>query len=165
MAAAAAADNDPCLFLYSCIVLSYTIFCTTNLANLEPAGTHYFWKYSTTLYGTVLLPPSGCTLHHINKVDIRYFKFAHAGRWLILFKHHFTLLKRFVFLYMWLLKFGHYISHLSINTKASCITYILFAYVTFYMPLIRLSPITTNRPNANSFKFVFIAHIWVSCGN
>jgi hypothetical protein len=116
----------------------YTILCTTNLANLEAAGTHYFWKYSTTLYGTVLLPPSGCTLHHINKVDIRYFKFAHAGRWLILFKHHFTLLKRFVFLYMWLLKFGHYISHLSINTKASCITYILFSYVTFYMPLIRL---------------------------
>ena len=116
----------------------YSILCTTNLANLEAAGTHYFWKYSTTLYGTVLLPPSGCTLHHINKVDIRYFKFAHAGRWLILFKHHFTLLKRFVFLYMWLLKFGHYISHLSINTKASCITYILFAYVTFYMPLIRL---------------------------
>ena len=128
----AAVDNDACIVLY------YTIFCTTNLANLEAAGTHYFWKYSTTLYGTVLLPPSGCTLHHINKVDIRYFKFAHAGRWLILFKHHFTLLKRFVFLYMWLLKFGHYISHLSINTKASCITYILFAYVTFYMPLIRL---------------------------
>ena len=24
----------------------------------------------------------------MNKVDIGYFKFAHAGRWLIQFKHH-----------------------------------------------------------------------------
>ena len=55
--AAAAIDRSLPFSSSSCILLLHLARISTNL---EAPGTHYFWKYSTTLYGTVLAL-AGCT--------------------------------------------------------------------------------------------------------